>query len=264
MFVSRYPSPKKRNLEKTDRDLQVGAWRISALADPITEKRFRLFSLASRALANFSPVVPSYRCEAAHLIGGARCAGVVSAALEGDRVEILTPWFDLVDIERVDDAELAEMTGSVLRTFALFEKHCFFATDLFPEAIGRDESGGWVLLPPAYAAPVRAEPHAQAAAGRSAAGTRAHAAWESFEYPEESVRRGHHVALCGRVHLEAHSPCPGAGCGGRRGFSRGFDRRRRSDRTRRDCIDARVVRKALPGATRRVSSFPARPLRMKN
>ena len=206
--VSRYPSSKKRNLEKIDRDHPAGTWRISALLDPITEKKFRLFSLGSRALANFSPVVLSYRSDAAYLIGGTRCASVVSTALDGDRVEILTPWFDLLDLEHLDDTQLAGMIDALLRTFALFEKHCFFANELFPEAIGRDESGGWVLLPPAYATPVRTELHAPVSGGRALGGSRARAAWESFEYPEEADRRSHHIALVAEFVSKHIRPLP--------------------------------------------------------
>jgi len=199
--VPPYPSPKKRNLEKIARDHQAGPWRISALLDPITEKKFRLFSLGSRTPVSFSPVVLLYRSDAAQLIGETRCASVVSSALGNDRVEILTPWFDLLELEHIDDAELAALIDALLRTLALFEKHCFFATELFPEAMGRGESGGWVLLPPAYATPVRVEP-------RGPAGSRAHAVFESFEYPEETDRRAHHTALVAEFVSRHIGPLP--------------------------------------------------------
>jgi hypothetical protein len=191
-----YLSPRKRNLEQIDRDLHAGAWRISALLDPITEKKFRLFSLKSRAPVNFSPAVLSYRCECAHLIAGERCPAVLSLSSESDRVDILTPWFDLVPMERLDESEFAACFDALLRTLAMFDNHSFFATELLPEAIGRNETGDWALLPPAYAIPLRVDTR-PTSPGRRSAENRTPAVAVSFEHPPESRRIGHHAVLIG-------------------------------------------------------------------
>ena len=207
--MSIYPSPKRRNLEKTDRDVQAGPWRISSLADPITEKKFLLFSLRLRAPVTFSPLVVGYRAEAARQIGGTSCVTVVSSTVDNDRVEILTPRVDIVAIDRLDDGEASGLLDAVVRTLALFETHCFFASELFPETVARDDKGGWVLLPPAYALPIRAE-------GRPLTGlpwvedSRTRGVMTGFRYPLEKDRSGHHARLLGEFLSRHWRAIPGS------------------------------------------------------
>ncbi len=205
--MAAYLSPKKRNLEKIDRDLQAGGWRISALLDPITEKKFLLFSSRSRTPVSFSQAVLTHRCDAAHLIAGARCPAVLSMTSENDRFDILSSWFDLVPIGRLDDSELAACFDALLGTLALFEKHALFATELFPEAIGRNETGDWVLLPPAYAIPLRAEQRAFSQERRPV-DLRTPALAASFEHPENDLRGGHHAVLIGEFISRYSQPVP--------------------------------------------------------
>jgi DNA-binding NtrC family response regulator/tetratricopeptide (TPR) repeat protein len=191
-----YPSPKRRNFEKLDRDVQAGAWRISALRDPITEKHYRLFSYRSRGTVTFSPAVFVYRTEAARLIGGTRCLKVASTTIENDRVEILSPWIDLVALDRIDADDAAALFDAVLRALALFEKHSFYATELFPETLGRDISGEWVILPPAYAAPIRPDQRALAGIRRSS-GVAGGAVADGLEVASDTDRAKHHAVLFG-------------------------------------------------------------------
>jgi DNA-binding NtrC family response regulator/tetratricopeptide (TPR) repeat protein len=203
--VAGYPSPKRRNLEKTGRDIQAGQWRISSVADPITEKKYLQFSLRLRSPAVFSPLVVAYRLEAARLIAGPRCLAVASAATEGDRLEILTPWADTAALERLDEADASGLLDAAVRSLALFENHAFYASDLFPETFARDEAGRWVLLPPVYVLPVRAEARSSGG-GPWGEGPRARGAWTSFRYPAEIDRDGYHARLIGEFlskHLRA-------------------------------------------------------------
>ncbi|MEJ2721743.1 MAG: hypothetical protein P8181_11490, partial [bacterium] len=142
-----------RNLEETEGEIEAGRWRISTLADPITEKRYLLFKFRSRGLPNLIPSVVAYRCGVASIVAATGCAEVLSAGIEGDRVNVLTPYFDPVDPASLDNKEFRSLIETLLEIFAVFEHHRFYATDLFPETLGRNDRGGFVLLPGVYAIP---------------------------------------------------------------------------------------------------------------
>jgi DNA-binding NtrC family response regulator/tetratricopeptide (TPR) repeat protein len=186
---------KRRNFEKTGRDISAGPWRIASLADPITEKKYLHFSLRYRSPAVFSPLVVEYRTEAARLIAGNRCLTPASTTVESDRIEILTPWVEIAAVDRLEETDAAALVDSVLRTLLLFENHSFFASDLFPETIARDESGRWILLPAAYAIPVRGD--ARSPGAPWTADSEGRSASTGFRHPADDDRSGHHSRLVG-------------------------------------------------------------------
>jgi DNA-binding NtrC family response regulator/tetratricopeptide (TPR) repeat protein len=199
---------KRRNFEKQGRDISAGPWRIASLADPITEKKYLQFVLRLRPPVVFAPLVVEYRTEAARLIAGDRCVAPASAAVEGDRVEILTPWVGIVEIGRLEEEDAAALFDFVLRTLLLFENHSFFASDLFPETIARDPSGRFVLLPAAYALPLRGDARSPGGPWAARSGARIDAS--GFPFPEEEDRAGHHARLVGEF-ISKHLPAIAAG-----------------------------------------------------
>lgn len=186
---------KRRNFEKTGRDISAGPWRIASLADPITEKRYLQFALRLRSPAVFSPLVVEYRTEAARLIAGNRCLAPASTTVENDRIEILTPWAEIAALDRLEETDAAALVDAVLRVLLLFENHAFFASDLFPETIAKDDAGRWILLPAAYAIPIRGDTRSPGAPWM--ADSRARSASSGFRYPADDDRGGHHARLVG-------------------------------------------------------------------
>lgn len=143
-----YPANRKKNLEKIGRDSQAGQWRISTLFDPIREKKFLLFALKARSLAPFAPTVAPFRCDAAARIAPSRCATVVAATIDTDRVELLTEWFELLEPRALADNDIRGLFDHLLNSIAEFESHQFFVEGLSTAALGKNEEGEWMLLPP--------------------------------------------------------------------------------------------------------------------
>ncbi len=142
-----------RNLEETEGKVQVGRWRISTLVDPITEKRYLFFKFKSRGLPGLIPSVIAYRCGMASAIAPSNCAEVLATGIEGDHASMLTSYCDPVDPVSMDDRDLRSLIETLIETFTCFEHHRFYATDLFPETMGRNARNGFVVLPAAYAIP---------------------------------------------------------------------------------------------------------------
>ncbi len=202
-----YPAHKKRNLEEIDREIKVGPWRISFLADPIREKRFLLFNLRSRSLSGVAPSVILFRSEAARLIAPSLCAHVLSTTIDGDRIDILTDGFDLLTPARADERHLEEAVDTILRTLALFEEHHFFANNLFPQFVGQDQAGNWMLLPPAYALPVPVDERIAPSQSRRRSPVRPSNVSGSFVHPPEAERDAYHTGLLGEF-IARCSPRP--------------------------------------------------------
>jgi DNA-binding NtrC family response regulator/tetratricopeptide (TPR) repeat protein len=148
-----FPTFSYRRIEPSGEEIRAGAWRIVPLLDLISEKRFLLFRLKSRARDQLLPSVFTFRCEAASLLAPGSCPTVVSSAVEGDRVEFLTDHFDVLTRETLVEDDLPELFEMVFRTLCAFDHHQFQCSDLFPETIGRAPGGNYYVLPNAYALP---------------------------------------------------------------------------------------------------------------
>jgi len=194
--VSAYASPKRRTLEKIAPDVHPGAWRISALRDPITERRFRLFSIRSKPPLGFSTALTTHRCVAAHLIAPDHCPDVLSVTNENDRMDILTAWTEPAELEDLEGAELERLLQALLRTLLELERNFFFVDDLVPQALGKSGSGDWMILPPAYAFPARSGLRASSSERRGAS-YRDPAADEPYAWADHAKRRARHAALVG-------------------------------------------------------------------
>jgi len=152
--MSTYPSyAYKRNLEPVDSEIRAGAWRISPLIDQVSEKKFLFFHLKSRAHSDLLPSVFAFRSQAAAILAPAACAPALQVAVEGDRVEFLSEYFDVLTPDSIGGEELPSLFETLLRTFAIFDRHHYQCGDLFVEAIGRRPGGQFFLLPNAYMIP---------------------------------------------------------------------------------------------------------------
>ena len=91
-----YPSYSfRRNLEPVAAEIEAGSWRIGSLVDLVSEKRYLLFKLKSRASADVLPSVLGFRSECAVAIAGEACPPALSFTIEGDRIEFLVDHVDL-------------------------------------------------------------------------------------------------------------------------------------------------------------------------
>ncbi|UCG53635.1 MAG: sigma 54-interacting transcriptional regulator [Candidatus Latescibacterota bacterium] len=189
-----------RHLEKTDPEIQAGRWRISTLTDLITEKRYLCFSVRSRGLPNLAPSVIPFRSEAAVSLVPEHCAQVLHTSTDGDRIDLFTPFYDPVDPSRLDDVELRRLIDTLIRTFALFERHRFYASDLFKETVGRTGADSFVLLPAAYVFPEvnhAPGPNGVLRTVDSPTRTGGHIRWPGFEEgAHHTVLLGHFIADC--------------------------------------------------------------------
>jgi DNA-binding NtrC family response regulator/tetratricopeptide (TPR) repeat protein len=143
-----------RNLQELGHEIQAGSWRISAFVDPVSEKRFLLFSLKSKSISEFLPGIFSLRGAAGHPIVPSGCPEIVQLTTEGDRVDILTPYYELVDMNGLTVKDLKLLFETLLRTLLTFEKNGFYAGDLSPGVFGRDDAGEFYLFPNAYVLPL--------------------------------------------------------------------------------------------------------------
>ena len=126
-----YPSQKKKNLEKTGKDVHAGPWRISTLFDPIREKKFLLFGISVKSIAPFAPSILPFRCDAAALIAPAHCLPITDVAIDSDRVELVTEWIECPAFETLEDADLAALFEIAVRSIAEFEAGRFYVERLF-------------------------------------------------------------------------------------------------------------------------------------
>jgi DNA-binding NtrC family response regulator/tetratricopeptide (TPR) repeat protein len=97
--------------------------------------------------------VLTFRSEAATIMAPETCPGAVSTTIEGDRVEFLTEYFEILTPEAIQDDELPELFETVFKTLSRFDAHRFRCGDLFPQAIGRGPGRTFLLLPNAYILP---------------------------------------------------------------------------------------------------------------
>ena len=95
----------RRNLEPIDEEIRAGAWRILPLLDLVSEKRFLLFRLKSRVHAQLLPSVLNFRSEAATIMAPTSCPLTLSTAIDGDRLEFLTDYFNVLSPETIDKEE---------------------------------------------------------------------------------------------------------------------------------------------------------------
>jgi transcriptional regulator with PAS, ATPase and Fis domain/tetratricopeptide (TPR) repeat protein len=81
------------------------------------------------------------------------CRAALSTTIDGDHAGFLTEYADVLSPSTLGDEELEPLFGMLFKTLAIFENYDFHCGDLFAEAIGRTESGDFVLLPNAYILP---------------------------------------------------------------------------------------------------------------
>ncbi len=240
---------KRRNLEKTDRDISAGPWRISSLADPITEKRYLLFALRLRGPRGFFPA----RRRVPHRSRPADRGEPLSRPGVDDRRERPGRDSHAVGRDRRARPPRGNRRGRARRcgsSHARFSSRstAFFASDLFPETIARDDSGRWILLPAAYAIPIRGDTRS---AGSAVDGGFARALrFERVSVPGGRRPRRSSREARRRVRLQASSDVHGGGGAGvlRRFASvspgrRSRSRAARSSRPRR-CTNASSTRRS--------------------
>lgn len=143
----------RRNLEPIGEELRAGPWRITPLLDLVSEKRFLLMRLKARLHARLLPSVLGFRGEAASIMAPESCPPALATTIEGDRIEILTEYFDLLTPGAAEERELEALFETVFDALFRFEASHFVCGDLFPQTIGRTPSGGFCLLPNAYILP---------------------------------------------------------------------------------------------------------------
>jgi len=152
--VSSSPSfSYRRNLEPIGDEIRAGAWRISPFLDLVSEKKFLLFHLKSRAQGQLLPSVLTFRSEAATIMAPSDCPGALSTTIETDRIEFLTEFFDVLTPQNIGDDELPDVLETILRILSKFERYNFHCGDLFVQAIGRQPDKSYCLLPNAYILP---------------------------------------------------------------------------------------------------------------
>jgi len=200
-----YPSHSyTNNLERTGRDTVSGPWKISPLVDLVSEKRFLLFTLKSKALAGWLPNIMTFRGQAGPEIAPDGCTRVLATTVRGDRLEILTEYVEVLRETDVKDELLPGLFQSVTSVLRRFEKCGLQASDLYPEALGRADDGSTFLLPNAYIVPEFTRRPSGAHASRTGPG-RWNRTLDAFSETDISA---HHAILLARLIHQLTGPKP--------------------------------------------------------
>ena len=147
------PLAFRKNLEQFEPEVAVGEWRVGGYVDLVSERRYLLLRLKSDQTGGLQPGVVDFRAQTAVGLASDRCAPVVEASLKNDRLDILTPYLHSVDPATLDDDDAEAMLRSVIETLALFDRYRFEALSIGIETVGRNDAGGFVLMPNAYILP---------------------------------------------------------------------------------------------------------------
>jgi DNA-binding NtrC family response regulator/tetratricopeptide (TPR) repeat protein len=157
----------RKNLESEAAETSAGDWRIGAYVDLVSERKYLLFRLKPERFSQVRPDVITFRAETAATLARDGCAQIADAEWKNDRLDILTPYLEMVDTAAMGDADGASLLRSVLQTLSVFERNRFDAPGLGIEAVGRDGSGKFVLMPNAYLVPATRSETATLARRRS-------------------------------------------------------------------------------------------------
>ncbi len=150
---SRPPLAFRKNLELFEPEVAVGEWRIGGYVDLVSERRYLLLRLKSDQTDGLQSGVVDFRAETAVGLACDRCALVVEASLKNNRLDILTPYLHSIDPASLGDDDAASMVRTVIETLALFEQYRFEAPSVGIDTVGRNDAGGFVLMPNAYILP---------------------------------------------------------------------------------------------------------------